>query len=183
MAFGEFIKNPLAGIFSGFSDLYPHREMIEGANQLTDDLLRFGQRLFHDNPEILALEVLKILTNTPETRRKSALDREFKKLSLPVKWRVAVYLGTMNILGIEHSSSWELACQALSRVLPGIPHDFEHWEKIVSCVNEMGKSVPRRKNKQYRELRQLLLKKLKDVQARVDSDEMRAVIGDYIDQM
>jgi hypothetical protein len=183
MAFGEFIKSPLAGIFSGFSDLSAHREMIEGANQLTDNLLRFGHRLFHDNPEILALEVLKILTNTPETRRKSALDRELKKLSLPVKWRVAVYLGTGNILGIGHASSWELACQALSWVLPGIPHDFEHWEKIVSCVNEMGKSVPRRKNGQYRELRQLLLKKLKDVQARVDSDEMRAAIGGYIDQM
>jgi hypothetical protein len=183
MAFGEFIKSPLAGIFSGFSDLSPHREMIEGANQLADDLLRFGCRLFHDNPEILALEVLKILTNTPETGRKSALDRELKKLSLPVKWRVAVYLGTVDILGIGHTSSWELACQALSRVLPGIPHDFEHWEKIVSCVNEMGKSVPRRKNKQYRELRQLLLKKLKDVQARVDSDEMRGAIGGYIDQM
>jgi hypothetical protein len=183
MAFGEFIKSPLAGIFSGFSDLSPHREMIEGANQLADDLLRFGHRLFNDNPEILALEVLKILTNTPETGRKSALDRELKKLSLPVKWRVAVYLGTGNILGIGHASSWELACQALSWVLPGIPHDFEHWEKIVSCVNEMGKSVPRRKNRQYRELLQLLLKKLKDVQARVDSDEMRATIGGYIDQM
>lgn len=183
MSFGEFMNSPLAGIFSGFSDLSPHREMIEEAKQVTDDLLRFGHRLFHDNPEILALEVLKILTNTPKTRRKSALDREFKKLSLPVKWRVVVYLGTMNIPGIEHSSSWELTCQALYRVLPGVPHDFEHWEKIVSCVNEMGKSVPQRKKRQYRELRQLLLKKLKDVQARMDSDEMRAVIGDYIDQL
>jgi hypothetical protein len=183
MAFGEFIKSPLASISSGFPDLPVHREMIEEANQLTDDLLRFGHRLFHDNPEILALEVLKILTNTPETGRKSALDRELKKLSLPVKWRAAVYLGTVNILGIGHASSWELACQVLFRVLPGIPHDFEHWGKIVSCVNKMGKSVPRRKNKQYRELRQLLLKKLKDVQARVDSDEMRGAIGGYIDQM
>ena len=183
MSFGEFMNSPLAEMFSGFSDLSPRREMIEEAKQVTDDLLRFGHRLFHDNPEILALEVLKILTNTPKTRRKSALDREFKKLSLPVKWRVAVYLGTMNIPGIEHSSSWEITCQALYQVLPGIPHDFEHWEKIVSCVNKMGNSVPRRKNKQYRELRQLFLKKLKDVQARVDSDEMRVVIGDYIDQM
>ncbi|PXF59157.1 MAG: hypothetical protein C4B58_04390 [Deltaproteobacteria bacterium] len=183
MSFGEFMNSPLTGIFSGFSDSFPHHEMIEETKQVTDDLLRFGHRLFHDNPEILAMGVLKILTNTPKTRRKSALDREFKKLSLPVKWRVAVYLGTMNILGIEHASSWELTCQALYRVLPGIPHDFEHWEKIVSCVNEMGNFVPRRKNKQYRELRQLLLKKLKDVQARVDSDEMRDVIGDYIDQL
>ncbi|NIA08539.1 MAG: hypothetical protein GWP10_01870 [Nitrospiraceae bacterium] len=175
--------SPLADLFSQFSDLDMNREMAGEIKEFTDRILQFGRGVLGDNPEILALEILSILVNIPKKKRLSSLNQRFNKTTLPVKWRVAVYLGTIDMAGIKESSRLILAYHALSRILPAIPHDFGHWEEIVSCVDDMGESVPRGQSRQYRSLRQLLLKKLKDVRTKWHSTEKQAVITEYIDRM
>ena len=175
--------DPLVSFFSGFSDFGINSKMAKETSQRTDRILEFGHRVFGNNPEILALEVLNILINTPAKKRLSCLNQRFNKASLSVKWRIAVYLGTLDMVGIERTSRLDLACHALSRILPGIPHDFGHWEEIVSCVDHMEESILWGGKRQYRSLRQLLLKKLRDVQARLNSAEEQAVITEYIDRI
>ena len=176
---------PLADFFSAFSDfgLDSDSNIYKETTRFTDKILRFGRSVLGDNSEILALELLNILITTPAKRRMSSLNQSFNKAPLPVKWRVAVYLGTLDMAGIRNSDRLNLAYHALSRILPGIPHDFGHWEEIVSCVDDMRKSIPRGKNRQYKSLRQLLLKKLRDVQAKLNSTERQAIMGEYIDRI
>ncbi len=180
----DTVARPLKGFLATLLDfgLDPDSDIYREVTQFTDRIVRFGRSILGDNPEVLALELLNILIATPAKKRIFSLDKNFNKAPLPIKWRVAVYLGTLNIAAIRDSERLNLGCRALSRILPGIPYDFGHWEEIVSCIEDMQRSIPRR-NREYRSLRQLLLKKLRDVQANLNSTESQAIIGKYIDRI
>ena len=178
----SFISNTM-DFLPDFGDLHSPFDIAGKISELTMETLTFGNNLFENNPDILTLGVINKLINIPNNKRKfSAMDRELKDLSLDVKWRVAVFLGTNNVVGIGRIFCWKLAFHVFCRIVPGIPNDFDHWEKIISCLEDMEESIPQKMGSKFIDLLQLLIKKLTDVRARVNPGEMRK-INDFIDRL